>query len=492
MRFVVAGGRRGNAITLLNKIVKRHGKTWEAVARDELKQCHRHYWNQYTAAIAKKPKTAAASGADRSQKRTAKEKGAKADRNTVAPRFRVRGKQFQPNWSRYARPVCPAAGGRGARRRPAAALAAEGAALKKRPAAAAAPTSTEAEADAEADAEDSKTLAEATSPPAGFAPAPGPRAGSAAVSPRPVAADNLADWSVEKKLGRGSFGHVYRIKNRSSGERAAVKIIPRECSGSEVGKKEITVLKSLANQPHVLQMLHASRCLGHYRIITLLYDCTLDALVEARPLASNERIIAITAQLVEALSACQAAAVLRRDIKPANIFLTMEPLHAVLGDFGAARFMCDTLSELHVHTCYCTAGYCAPEILREEVYGFPSDVWSLGAALGEAASGASLFGALRYGTKREQLEHIYDSIVFCRLGHQHAQKRDWFCSGRVVYGQLEERAIPLRLTHCCSLDLKKLLGSMLKIDVAQRASPAALREKLRQTQVASVNVKREK
>ena len=42
------------------------------------------------------------------------------------------------------------------------------------------------------------------------------------------------------------------------------------------------------------------------------------------------------------------------------------------------------------------------------------------------------------------------------------------------------------------LNFKKLLGSMLNIDVAQRASPAALREKLRQTQVASVNVKREK
>ena len=130
-----------------------------------------------------------------------------------------------------------------------------------------------------------------------------------------------------------------------------------------------------------------------------------------------------------------------------------------------------------------------PKFLREEVYGFPSDVWSLGTALGEAASGASLFGALRYGTKREQLEHIYDSIV---LG-QHSQKRDCFCSGCEIRGQLQERAIPLRLTHHCSLDLDlKLLGSMLKIDVAQRASPAALREKLRQTQVASVNVKREK
>ena len=436
------------------------------MARDELKKFHRDYGNQHTAASAKRPKTAAASGADRSQKRTAKEKGAKADGKTVAPRFRA--KQFQPTWSRYARPVCPAAGGRGARRRPAA-LAAEGAALKKRPAAAAAPTSTEAEADAE----DSKTPAEATSPPAGFAPAPGPRAGSAAVSTRPVA-DNLADWSVEKKLGQGSFGHVYCIQNRSSGERAAVKIIPLSCSASEFGHLEIRVLKSLANQPHVLQMLHYSRRQFHYHIMTKLYDCTLKALVEARPLASNERIITITAQLIEALSACQAATVLHRDIKPANIFLTMEPLHAVLGDFGAARFMRDTLSELHVHTCYCTAGYCAPEILRKEAYGFPSDVWSLGTALGEAASGASLFG---HGRAREQLEHIYDSIVF----DKHSQKRDCFCSGREIRGQLQERAIPLRLTHRSSLDLEKLLGSMLKIDVAQRASSAALREKLRQT-----------
>jgi serine/threonine-protein kinase 24/25/MST4 len=59
-----------------------------------------------------------------------------------------------------------------------------------------------------------------------------------------------SDWSV--LLCRGSFGDVYRAKDRTSGEEIALKIIDFENAEDDVEdiQKEISML-SQCNSPHI-------------------------------------------------------------------------------------------------------------------------------------------------------------------------------------------------------------------------------------------------
>ena len=67
--------------------------------------------------------------------------------------------------------------------------------------------------------------------------------------------------------------------------------------------------------------------------------------------------------------------IIHRDIKPENIFVG-ENNRIVLGDFGLSRFENPTKS--------CnpgTVGYVAPEIINNDPYSFPSDIYSLGCTI---------------------------------------------------------------------------------------------------------------
>ena len=70
--------------------------------------------------------------------------------------------------------------------------------------------------------------------------------------------------------------------------------------------------------------------------------------------------------------------VLHRDIKPANILVQRQPLAAILGDFGAARYVSPIIGshEGGLSSDICTMWYRAPEVLITQTrYHFPSDVW---------------------------------------------------------------------------------------------------------------------
>ena len=57
--------------------------------------------------------------------------------------------------------------------------------------------------------------------------------------------------------------------------------------------------------------------------------------------------------------------VLHRDIKPANILVQRQPLAAILGDFGAARYVSPIIAshEGGLSSDICTMWYRAPEVL---------------------------------------------------------------------------------------------------------------------------------
>lgn len=80
-------------------------------------------------------------------------------------------------------------------------------------------------------------------------------------------------------------------------------------------------------------------------------------------------------KLIDALSYIHSNHIIHRDLKPSNIFLD-EKYNPKIGDLGTSKI-------LHKNEKYCTSQtgtplYLAPEILRNEKYSYPVDIWSLG------------------------------------------------------------------------------------------------------------------
>ena len=87
----------------------------------------------------------------------------------------------------------------------------------------------------------------------------------------------------------------------------------------------------------------------------------------------------VARQLFAALQYLRKLGVLHRDIKPDNILLKDGTVK--LADFGSARFV-DRPGRMSTYVG--TRWYRAPEMLLGSTdYGYPSDIWAVGAVLGE-------------------------------------------------------------------------------------------------------------
>lgn len=101
------------------------------------------------------------------------------------------------------------------------------------------------------------------------------------------------------------------------------------------------------------------------------------------PLADDE-LRALARGLAEALVAVHAAGVVHRDVTPANVVLGADG--PVLVDFGIA-LVPDATTLTMTGTVVGTAGWLAPELLRDDEASDAADVWSWGVVLAFAATG---------------------------------------------------------------------------------------------------------
>ncbi|UZJ30751.1 serine/threonine-protein kinase [Streptomyces endophytica] len=112
------------------------------------------------------------------------------------------------------------------------------------------------------------------------------------------------------------------------------------------------------------------------------------AVTEYGPLAERS-VRVLGAGLAEALAAVHALGLVHRDVKPSNVLLTLDG--PVLIDFGIARATEGTASLTTTGVSVGSPGYMAPEQILGKGAAGAADVFSLGAVLAYAATGASPF-----------------------------------------------------------------------------------------------------
>ena len=148
-------------------------------------------------------------------------------------------------------------------------------------------------------------------------------------APLVEAGSRLGPYSIEKPIGAGGMGEVFRAVDTRLGRAVAIKVV-RE-TFSDRFKREAQAISAL-NHPHICTLFDVG---PDYLVMELLEGQTMRERIASGSL-SNEEIFQIGLQMSEALEAAHSQGIVHRDIKPGNIFLTSRSIVKLL-DFGLAK-----------------------------------------------------------------------------------------------------------------------------------------------------------
>ncbi|XP_030683356.1 cyclin-dependent kinase 3 isoform X1 [Nomascus leucogenys] len=196
-----------------------------------------------------------------------------------------------------------------------------------------------------------------------------------------------------EKIGEGTYGVVYKAKNRETGQLVALKKIRLDLEMEGVPStaiREISLLKELKhpNIVRLLDVVHNERKL--YLVFEFLSQ-DLKKYMDSTPGSELplHLIKSYLFQLLQGVSFCHSHRVIHRDLKPQNLLIN--ELGAIkLADFGLARAFGVPL-RTYTHEVV-TLWYRAPEILLgSKFYTTAVDIWSIGCIFAEMVTRKALF-----------------------------------------------------------------------------------------------------
>jgi serine/threonine protein kinase len=193
----------------------------------------------------------------------------------------------------------------------------------------------------------------------------------------------LGKYTLEKKLGSGSFATVWQARDTVENRRVALKVAHPEIIdewGPQSVEHEARIASRLSH-PNIVSVRNADWIDGRFVMAT---DLAVKCLAEAPGIRrSGPMALKVIRDVASGLAYAHSKNVLHRDVKPENILIFADR-RAALTDFGVSRFAAQAGS---TYTEAGTLGYMAPE----QAYGRPrlgSDVFSLGLIAYELLTGA--------------------------------------------------------------------------------------------------------
>ena len=209
-------------------------------------------------------------------------------------------------------------------------------------------------------------------------------------------------YEVRRVLGVGGMGVVCEAVHIDLGKKVAIKLIDKTMKESELivarFRREARALGQIQSE-HIVDVFDvgADQRVGLYMVMEYLDGEDLQSRLERDKRLDLTTSFMIGHQIARGLEKAHAAKVIHRDLKPANVFLTKRDnggLLVKLLDFGVSKVLNEaggariTGSGAPIGTPL----YMSPEQAegKDDTDG-RADVWSLGALMYEALSGAPPF-----------------------------------------------------------------------------------------------------
>ncbi len=200
----------------------------------------------------------------------------------------------------------------------------------------------------------------------------------------------LGEFEIEKILGKGGMGVVYKAHQPTLNRKIALKVLSQMLSNDEEFiarfKKEAQIIASL-NHPNIVSILSFGKDLGHYYFaMEYIKGTDLGIILKDRTVIPLEEALTITREIADALSEAGARGVVHRDLKPANIMID-EMNRVRVTDFGVARIEESTDNLTKTGMFLGTPEYASPEQASGGKIDTRSDIYALGALLYRMLSG---------------------------------------------------------------------------------------------------------
>jgi serine/threonine protein kinase len=206
-------------------------------------------------------------------------------------------------------------------------------------------------------------------------------------------------YVIEKKLGAGAFGTVYKARDKKLRRLVAIKTIRLEgLAASSVALEDLlkrfeqeAEVAARVQHPNIVALWDIGTWEGlSYISMEFVDGVGLDRVIQGSGKMAIERAASIGGQIAEALDVAHQQGVIHRDIKPANIMI-LPGDRVKVTDFGIAK-LTDSAEHLTVTgSLLGTPSYMSPEQARGGKIDGRSDLFSVGCILYEMVAGQRAF-----------------------------------------------------------------------------------------------------
>jgi predicted Ser/Thr protein kinase len=207
-------------------------------------------------------------------------------------------------------------------------------------------------------------------------------------------------FRVEREIGRGGMGTVYRATHLGLERPVAIKVLkPEFAADLEVGDRFMREARTMARLRHTgaAMIYDAGRLPDGRPFIVMEYvegETLADALTKQERL-TPQRAVEIACAICDVLAAAHTLGIVHRDLKPSNIMLNERGV--CLLDFGIAKVLATSADVTKTHATtesgliIGTPRYMSPEQCLGQPVGPASDLYSVGVLLYEMLAGRPPF-----------------------------------------------------------------------------------------------------
>ena len=214
----------------------------------------------------------------------------------------------------------------------------------------------------------------------------------------------LGPYEVLAPIGAGGMGEVYRARDERLKRDVAIKVLPAELAADPERRarfeREARAASALSH-PNILTIYDIGS-VDHtvYIAMELVEGGTLKDVVASGPVPVK-KLLEVSVQIAEGLSAAHAAGIVHRDLKPQNVMISKHGFVKIL-DFGLAKLVTPEDQEVsglktaagdatRPGLVMGTVGYMSPEQAAGRAIDFRSDQFSFGSIVYEMATGKRAF-----------------------------------------------------------------------------------------------------
>lgn len=194
----------------------------------------------------------------------------------------------------------------------------------------------------------------------------------------------LGRYDVEKLVGAGGFGIVFRAHDSELRRVVALKVLAPHLMPSAAARKRFAREAQTAAaivHPHVIPIYDViSTPRACYLVMQYIAGQSLQDRVDCEGPLPFEDVLRIASQIAAGLDAAHQQGVVHRDVKPANILLEESVDRVMISDFGLAR-TADDANVTRSGVITGTPHYMSPEQASGATVDDRSDLFSLGSVM---------------------------------------------------------------------------------------------------------------